>query len=167
MPELLLLRHAKSDWSHAGLPDFDRPLNERGREAAPRVGTLLATLDPVERVVASPARRVVETLRGVRETCPRLPEPHFDQQLYGASIARLMGIVRGMDADVSRLLIAGHNPGMHWLATDLVGDGDGKEWAHLREKYPTAALCEIALPRWSDVGAGSGRLVRFVRPRDL
>ncbi|MEY8838757.1 histidine phosphatase family protein, partial [Cribrihabitans sp. XS_ASV171] len=32
---LILTRHAKSDWDDPGLPDFDRPLNKRGRKSAP------------------------------------------------------------------------------------------------------------------------------------
>ncbi len=37
------------------------------------------------------------------------------------------------------------------------------------EKYPTAAFAEIEfdVDRWADVRAGEGRLVRFVRPRDV
>ena len=38
---LILIRHAKSDWGDAGLDDHDRPLNARGIEDAPRVGTWL------------------------------------------------------------------------------------------------------------------------------
>ena len=36
--ELLLLRHAKSDWESGFLNDFDRPLAKRGRQDAPAVG---------------------------------------------------------------------------------------------------------------------------------
>ncbi|MGR3493424.1 MAG: SixA phosphatase family protein, partial [Shimia sp.] len=38
MNRLILMRHAKSSWDHPDLTDHDRPLNERGREAAVRVG---------------------------------------------------------------------------------------------------------------------------------
>ena len=31
MKQLILIRHAKSDWGNPGLDDFDRPLNERGK----------------------------------------------------------------------------------------------------------------------------------------
>jgi phosphohistidine phosphatase len=35
MKELLLVRHAKSDWGDPSLDDFDRPLNGRGKRDAP------------------------------------------------------------------------------------------------------------------------------------
>ena len=40
MRRLMLLRHAKSDWP--GGRDRDRPLSERGREAAPKMGAYMA-----------------------------------------------------------------------------------------------------------------------------
>ena len=41
MIELLLLRHAKSSWSDTELPDMDRPLSKRGKQAAQAMGRLL------------------------------------------------------------------------------------------------------------------------------
>ena len=41
MKRLILMRHAKSDWNHPGLADHDRPLNKRGRKAAPAMGAWL------------------------------------------------------------------------------------------------------------------------------
>ena len=41
MRRLMLLRHAKSDWA-ARPRDHDRPLNPRGREAAPKMGAYMA-----------------------------------------------------------------------------------------------------------------------------
>ena len=35
--QLQLLRHAKSSWDSPGLTDHQRPLNARGRKAAPRI----------------------------------------------------------------------------------------------------------------------------------
>jgi 8-oxo-dGTP diphosphatase len=59
---LLLVRHAKAgnrrDW--AG-PDADRPLSAKGRRQADGLVDLLA-LHPVERVLASPAVRCVESV---------------------------------------------------------------------------------------------------------
>ena len=41
MPELLILRHAKSSWKFPDLADHDRTLNKRGRRDAPRIGSLM------------------------------------------------------------------------------------------------------------------------------
>ncbi|RYF89742.1 MAG: histidine phosphatase family protein, partial [Chitinophagaceae bacterium] len=35
MKSLYIVRHAKSSWGDFTLPDFDRPLNERGKRDAP------------------------------------------------------------------------------------------------------------------------------------
>jgi len=36
--ELLILRHAKSDWDSKAASDFDRPLARRGKQDAPKIG---------------------------------------------------------------------------------------------------------------------------------
>jgi len=41
MKQLILIRHAKSDWSTASLGDLDRPLNERGKKDAPQMAKRL------------------------------------------------------------------------------------------------------------------------------
>ena len=41
MIQLILARHAKSDWADEGLDDHDRPLNDRGRRDAPAMGRTL------------------------------------------------------------------------------------------------------------------------------
>src|SRR4051812_4998059 len=62
MKKLLLLRHAKSDWGDASLPDLERPLNERGRGAATLMGTFMRgqNLRP-DLLISSPSRRTRET----------------------------------------------------------------------------------------------------------
>ena len=41
MKSVLILRHAKSSWTHPELNDHDRPLNQRGKRDAPLIGELL------------------------------------------------------------------------------------------------------------------------------
>ena len=41
MKNLLILRHAKWDWEFTDLSDHDRPLNNRGKRDAPRMGKVL------------------------------------------------------------------------------------------------------------------------------
>lgn len=38
--QLIVMRHAKSDWSEGNLPDFDRPLTARGIKAAKLMGKM-------------------------------------------------------------------------------------------------------------------------------
>ncbi|MCB1586456.1 MAG: histidine phosphatase family protein, partial [Xanthomonadales bacterium] len=42
MKHLIILRHAKSNWSDLSLSDHDRSLNQRGKNSAPIMGQRLS-----------------------------------------------------------------------------------------------------------------------------
>ncbi len=70
---LLLMRHAKSAWPK-DVGDHDRPLAERGREAAPMIGGHLAVAGLVpSKVMVSTARRTRETYECVARRPACLP----------------------------------------------------------------------------------------------
>ena len=168
MKTLTLLRHAKSAWDDPVQRDFDRPLNARGRRAAQTIGREMRSLELMfDRVIASPAVRVIETLEDVGQGYGRAIEPLFDKRVYLASTDTLIDLIQAVPDDCMRLLLVGHNPGLETLAL-LLTRGNGLR-AELALKYPTATLAEIELPaqRWSEVGEGAGTLSRFIRPRDL
>jgi len=167
MKTLTLLRHAKSGWDDPSLADFERPLNARGREAARAMGRELRAQGLAwDRVLASPAARVTETLRDLAETYGPIA-PAYDERLYLAAPGTLLGLVRDTADAHERLLIVGHNPGMERLAVLLGRPGPLRD--EIAVKYPTGALAEISLPldHWRDVADGAGTLTRFIRPRDL
>lgn len=170
MKTLLLLRHAKSDWSDTGLDDIDRPLAPRGRDAAPRMGRHIKDegLNP-DLVLCSAALRARETWNLVAEELDPVPPVRFRKDLYAASSAILLAAIRRMPGDCGRLLIIGHNPEMEDLAHRLAGSGKAKALRQLAEKYPTGTLAEIrfAADSWHEISEGTGALRRFVRPRDL
>jgi phosphohistidine phosphatase len=172
MHQLLLLRHAKSSWDDATLPDRDRPLTKRGRRAAAAMRDAMRDLGLTPDVVlVSPSRRTRETLAALE---PWDDTPLVEQMgpLYLASAKQLLTILRGASETVRSLLLIGHNPGLHELAVTLAGTraqaAGGELTARLAGGFPTAALAEfgIATP-WRQLDAGGGQLVRFVRPRDL
>lgn len=169
MKILTLLRHAKSDWEDPSTPDFDRPLNPRGKAASRLIGAALRSSGTAfDLVLASPARRVVETLEGVAESYGTGIEPHYDERIYLAAPASLLEIVRTTSDDIGHLLIVGHNPGLERLALSLAVD-DGSLRSRLDGKFPTGGMVEIAFAggRWADVDEGSGSVRQFVVPRDL
>lgn len=169
MKTLTLLRHAKSGWDDPAARDFDRPLNPRGRRAARVVAAEMRRLGlAFDRAVASPARRVIETIDEVAATFGPIAAD-FDRRLYLASPETLLEVVRETPDAVERLLLVGHNPGLESLALALAGGRGAPLREALELKYPTATVAEIALPagRWRDVRDGSGELRRFIRPRDL
>jgi phosphohistidine phosphatase len=167
MKTLTLLRHAKSGWDDPSLSDFARPLNARGRGAARAIGREMRALGlAYDRIVASPAARVTETIDGLAESYGPLA-PVYDECIYLASLETLLGIVRATDDHCAALLVVGHNPGMERLALLLSRGGPLHDEVAL--KYPTGALAEIAFPvdHWRDVAESGGTLARFLRPRDL
>ncbi len=166
MPELLLLRHAKSDWKDRRLDDFDRPLAPRGRRAAPLIGRYLASqgLEP-DLVLCSTAQRAAETLDLVLTALASRPEISYLKTLYLAPPSRLLAVLRRQSPDRSRILLIAHNPGLHHLAIDLAGSGPAA--ASLAEKYPTAALARFRVSDWAGLGEAPATLLDFVRPRDL
>jgi phosphohistidine phosphatase len=168
MKILTLLRHAKSTWDDPVARDFDRPLNRRGRLAARAVGSEMRRLGlEFDLVLASPAMRVRETLDEVEEGYGHRLGATFDQRIYLAAPETLLEIVRATDDAAARLLLVGHNPGMESLAMELDGGTGLRD--EIAVKYPTGTIAEIALEAesWRDVAPGTGRIARFIRPRDL
>jgi phosphohistidine phosphatase len=134
MRRLMLLRHAKSDWSAAGMRDHDRPLNPRGREAAPKMGAYMArhALVP-DLIVASTATRVSETVQYVVPAFTKQPKAVSDQRLYEAEADNLLKVIQETPRSVHSLLLVGHNPGMAELAGLLMAAGDVETRARLIE----------------------------------
>lgn len=170
MRRLILLRHAKSDWSSPGANDHDRTLAERGRKAAPRIGAYLADHAPApDCVLVSTARRTRETWGLVAEAFARPPQASFDERLYGADPQTILAVIRETAPACRTLLVIAHNPGLHEVAGLLAQDGCEEALGRLAAKFPTAALACIDLPieDWADLRPGIGRLAAFVTPRLL
>ncbi|MBO0749343.1 MAG: histidine phosphatase family protein [Porphyrobacter sp.] len=167
MKVLGLLRHAKSDWDDAGLRDFDRGLNDRGRRGAALIGRHIAEQGiRWELVIASPAARVKRTLEA-----SGLPlTPRFDERAYLADATTLIDLLRHVEGDPGTVLLVGHNPGLHELLFRLVDPRhETPLFAQAAEKFPTAsfAVLELAIDAWADLAPDCGRLIHFARPRDL
>jgi phosphohistidine phosphatase len=170
MRRLLLLRHAKSDWSEPGTDDHERPLNRRGQEAAPRIGAYLHRHKLIpDSVLCSTARRTRETWELIAAEVKAAPPATYVERLYDATSRTLLDTLRDAEPGGTALLVVGHNPGLHDLATLLIASGDLDDRARLREKLPTGGLVVIdfAIADWSKLHARSGRLERFVVPRTL
>lgn len=170
MKTLYLLRHAKSSWDDPGLADHDRPLAARGRKAAPQIATWLRThAERPQLVLCSTAARAQQTWELVAPELLPAPEVQLRPDLYEADADALVEIVRRAPAPISTLLLVGHNPAMEEAAALLAGDGDTAALKTMRSKYPTAAVAELTfdLDDWRDIEEGSGRLARFIRPKDL
>ncbi|WP_348788434.1 histidine phosphatase family protein [Leifsonia sp. NPDC080035] len=147
---LLLLRHAKSDWS-GSLADLDRPLAERGRAQAPLAGRWLASrADSIDLAIVSPARRARETWELASAELPTVPPARLDDRVYAASTDQLLDVLGDVPDDVRTVVLVGHNPGMEQLASLLAGDAVVMRTAGIAEFGVTGG--------WSELGSGSAVL---------
>ena len=162
--ELLLLRHGKSDWD-TGVDDFHRPLKDRGKRGAQRVGVWLAQQERVpDYIVTSPAERALVTAQKACKAMGNGDEGiQQDRRIYAADIDRLLAVLSDCPQDAGRIMLVGHNPGLEELLDWLVSDTlpvteDGK-------RLPTATLAIVKMPDdWQTLIAGCARLDSITRP---
>ncbi|HWJ68559.1 MAG TPA: histidine phosphatase family protein [Sphingobium sp.] len=174
MKTVIVLRHAKSDWGDMTLRDFDRGLNGRGERAAAVMGRWAARHKVApERIIASPAVRVVETLHRFAQAHGACPEPQFDMRLYLASAPMIAEVLADTGDDSAMILIAGHSSGVEdFILAAVPNDSDSALRDAVTVKFPTAALAilDFDVPDWQSLAQhfpGRARLRAFVRPRDL
>lgn len=132
MKTLLLMRHAKSSWDDSSLTDYERPLNERGKRDAPRMGRWLASQGfRPDRIVTSSARRARKTARRVAEALGYTEIIEERRDLYMASPHAWLTMLHAIPDTAACILGVGHNPTMELLVEQLGGT---------RHAMPTAAV---------------------------
>jgi phosphohistidine phosphatase len=174
MRRLMLLRHAKTESHAPSGRDEDRRLDERGHRDAAELGGWIGRHPPFpDHVMVSPATRAKQTWElawaAMQDQMPP-PQVEFLPELYGADAGQLLQSIRTASAtDPKRLLLVGHNPGMHELALALTGGGDAAARHALYENLPTSGLAVFDFPGkdWDDVAFRRGQLVLFVSPKLL
>jgi phosphohistidine phosphatase len=171
MLTLSLLRHTKSSWADRELEDRDRPLAKRGTKAAGAMGAFIAKegLRP-DLILCSSSVRTRATLALVLpELGTPAPQVVYDDVLYMATPAALLGRMQEVKNDTRHVMLIGHNPGMHALALELTGKGNRQDVEALARKFPTGGLAVLTFKarKWSDISPGGGKLELFVTPRRL
>jgi phosphohistidine phosphatase len=174
MRRLLLLRHAKTEHDAPSGRDRDRRLDNRGRSDAAEIGGWIGRHPPFpDSVMVSPATRSHQTWEivweAMKDRAP-LPQVELVPELYGADPSQLLQTIRAASAsDPQRLMVVGHNPGMHELALALTGSGDAAGRKALADNLPTSGLAvfDFSVDDWADVAFRHGRLVMFVSPKML
>ncbi len=121
MKTLLLIRHAKSDWSNPFLRDFDRELNSRGLKDALMMGTILAqkNIHP-DLILSSPAQRAKTTAIEIAQKLSFLQDKiTYDSSLYNSDKETILEVIRGVPDTCKMLIVFGHNPEMTECANAL------------------------------------------------
>jgi phosphohistidine phosphatase len=162
MKTLLLLRHAKSDWSTPGVADHERPLNKRGKRDAPRMGRLLQDENLLpDLILTSTAKRTRQTVKATVEAGSYTGKVKASPALYLAGPEAYIEVLRGVPDKYRRVMVVGHNPGLEEWLEQLTGT---------KTILPTAALAQVELPitQWREVGEDNkGELRGVWRPREL
>jgi phosphohistidine phosphatase len=138
MKTLFLIRHAKSSWASVGLRDFDRTLELRGHNDAPRMAKHLKNLGfKPDLIVTSPAMRARTTAEYFAKEFNISPESIDNQQdIYEADERTIAHIIRELPDSANTVLLFGHNPTFTYIA-------DGFSKTHRFENLPTCGIVQI------------------------
>lgn len=162
MKTLLLLRHAKSSWSNPGLADIDRPLNKRGKQDAPRIGSLLRELDLIpDLIICSPAVRARKTANAVSIESGYEGEIDINEDYYYGDTEAFIESFYSLPKEIDCVMIVGHNPSLEEFLYDLTGES---------ARMPTSALAQVLLPidDWFELDiCTGGKLINLWRVKEL
>ncbi len=163
MKNLVLIRHAKSSWDNAGLDDFDRSVNTRGKNDAPLMAERLKEREiSPDLFLSSPANRAVTTARTIADGIDYPIEKIIpDEEIYLAHVEELIALLSEADNSNDRIFLVGHNPGLTNLANHLGN--------HPIDNMPTCAIYSIQFDTssWKDILVAKGKTDFFDYPKKL
>jgi phosphohistidine phosphatase len=161
--ELLLVRHAKSDWDNIKLRDFDRPLNSRGDKNAPEMAARLKNKNLIpSQIISSPALRAITTAQYFAEELGiKKSDIIKETDIYEAFTSTLLEVINNLDDRSSFTALFGHNPGITSIANNLCNGNI--------LNIPTCGMVLIRFPfdNWNMVSAGTGDLIFFDYPKNV
>lgn len=161
MKRVLLMRHAKSSWKDSSLSDHLRPLNERGKRDAPRMGRHIRDQDiRLDAILCSTATRARATVEGFLQEYTFEGEVHYYDELYLAGLDEILAVLNHLPENVETAMVIAHNPGLE-TCLDILCD----QYEHM----PTACIADIKFPiaRWPDLHEGvMGELLHLWKARE-
>jgi len=163
MKNLLIMRHAKSDWDNENLTDFERPLNKRGEKAAQFMGEEINKRNKLpDIIISSPANRAKTTAKLFAKASNYTKEIIFEKDFYFGHIEDVLDIIKKMDNSIDRIMVVGHNPTCENFVTEL-----SENYPYVT--MPTAAIASINfdIENWSDLEYGIGDLEWLIKPKKL
>ena len=174
MKRLYILRHAKAAPGEPGQDDHARALTLRGIADAEAMAHYLRKNGArIDRVLVSTAARTVQTADVVLRELQMPPRADYRDALYLAPPGKILTLLQATPARAEAVMVIGHNPGLEELASLLAREPVRRKERErrdvLEEKFPTAALAvlDFDIEKWREIRPGEGKLVDFVRPRDL
>ncbi|MBR9860887.1 histidine phosphatase family protein [bacterium] len=161
MKEVIIMRHAKSSWDGNWSTDHERPLNERGKQDAPKIMEYIVKRDAVPEIVySSDSQRTIETSQGLQSVAPNLLV-NFTNDLYHATADEILLAIQSAENKYKRIMILAHNPGVTDVFFTLAKVNI--------DNVPTsgAGLLQFNVDRFSEIKEGSGELEWFIYPKGL
>jgi Phosphohistidine phosphatase SixA len=163
MKELIFVRHAKSDWGNETLKDIDRHLNERGYSDAYFMSEwFVKHQKSPQLIVTSTATRCISTaLIFARSMDFNMKRFVATREIYEASVPDIVQVIGEQD-DAESMMLFGHNPGFTNICNELAEE-------MFFDNVPTCGLVSLSFDvrRWSDIGAGKGKLNYYKFPKDF
>jgi phosphohistidine phosphatase len=163
MKTLYVVRHAKSSWENTDLPDLERPLNDRGKTDAPRMGKRLKEKEIYpELLISSPAKRAFSTAKRIAEILNYKAENiKIKEKLYHAGADQILGVLKNVKDSIESVMIFGHNPGL----TDFVNEFSEEDF--VTDNIPTCGIAAFHIPieSWTDIKFGIAELQFFDYPK--
>ncbi len=163
MKTLYIIRHAKSSWDDLDQSDFDRPLNERGKRDAPRMGKRLKEKEiHPDLIISSPAKRAWSTSKRIAEILKYLEKNiKTEKDLYHADEETILESLRKVNDNHNVVMLIGHNPGLTDFVNTLSGDETNID------NIPTCGIIafELKIDSWKKITWGIGRLLFFDYPK--
>jgi phosphohistidine phosphatase len=164
MKTLYIVRHAKSSWDNPNQADFDRPLNDRGKRDAPRIGKRLKEKRIViDLLLTSPAQRALSTSIAIAGVLGYPKENiRTDRKLYHASEEDILNVIHTLKDKFSNVMITGHNPGL----TDFVNSLLDKFQSI--DNIPTCGVVAFTFETtcWKDASQACATFVFFEYPKN-
>ena len=161
MKTVLVVRHAKSSWGDLTLPDFDRPLNDRGQRNAPEMATrLLKKGISIDAFVTSTAKRAMQTATHFIRAYDR-PEKELilREELYHAPANTYFDVIRSLDNGFKTIAIFGHNPGITSFVNLLTST--------TIDEMPTCGIFAVKadIKEWKEFPASENKFLFFDSPK--
>jgi len=144
--QVLLVRHAKSSWDDASLPDLDRPLNDRGDREAPEMAKRIRERKiELDALITSPAKRAKQTCRHFAKELDIKKKKIVEvEELYEAGIENFYHAIADLKDKWDGVAIFSHNPGITYFVNDLS--------KNRVDDMPTCAVfaIKVDIEKWKD-----------------
>ncbi|MBK7762737.1 MAG: histidine phosphatase family protein [Bacteroidetes bacterium] len=163
MKRLILIRHAKSDWSNLQQKDFDRELNSRGLRDAPMMGNRLAKRElGIDLLLSSTAKRTEQTSKMIaKELAFPFEKIMWTDKLYHAPAAIIEDVILEIEDDFNCIVVVCHNNGITDFINQLAGN--------IIDNLPTCGMVgfDIESDTWRNLSMAKKKLLFYDYPKNL